>query len=577
MRHLSSIFSVRQTRQSGVVVRCLPPDCSLPSSSHHAQPQPSHQCLLLLLLLAAACCCCCCCCCRRRRCLLLLLLAAAAVLRRRQKSYPHSRIQTLKSSTPPLSTSCTHHPMSLFFNSRFQDQVGDSSVGPKNLMPLLGMLDDVPNVTIELALLGDGSDSTRCLLCMDISVVGVPSAPTRPQLVSIAAVAKQMVADSEAARLLPPTCYGVPTLDLLAAVFLYTLENPYRLYSCITVPLNVSGKRTLPSLLQQLPYLKLFTLGLRCLPPGPTYHFKGALYRGIDISRSAAFQAKYDAHATAYQAGTVIVFAAPTSFSMSDQAAGEFTKGIQFVWPDGCGVKMHDLSAYNDEGEVVVEGPSMFEVTAATMTPTGTLVVVLKRIANFINYLTRDDYAFSTHAQAAVHPVALHMISGGAGAAASSSAHAIALSQPASVQPLATAQAAHPASSAISSLTVKQVSLLVRFPPPSCSSPHCAAAHPPQCHQVKSVDPDFTQYAEAVERLKVKGIFILKATDDELSALFDQMHVALVHKVELREAVGSWRANPEQVRRNAFFPSSFRCSPHNATVGPPSHRPRVES
>ena len=68
---------------------------------------------------------------------------------------------------------------------------------------------------------------------------------------------------------------------------------------------------------------------------------------------------------------------------------------------------------------------------------------------------------------------------------------------------------------------------------------------------MKSVDPDFTQYAEAAERLKVKGIFILKATDDELSALFDQMHVALVHKVELREAVGCWRANPQLVRRKA--------------------------
>jgi hypothetical protein len=188
--------------------------------------------------------------------------------------------------------------MSLFLSPRFQDQVGDASVGPKNLMPLLGMLDDVAIVPLELALLGDGSASAPCLLRMDVAVVGVRSAPTRPQLVSICALAKQMVAGSEAARLLPPTCYGVPTLDLLAAVFLYTLEKPYPLYSCITVPLNVSGKRTLPSLVQQLPYLKLFTLGLRSLPPGPTYHFKGALYRGVDISRSAAFKAKYDSHAT---------------------------------------------------------------------------------------------------------------------------------------------------------------------------------------------------------------------------------------------------------------------------------------
>ena len=70
--------------------------------------------------------------------------------------------------------------------------------------------------------------------------------------------------------------------------------------------------------------------------------------------------------------------------------------------------------------------------------------------------------------------------------------------------------------------------------------------------------PTFTKYAAAVVENDVSGVFILKATDDELSALFDQMHVALVHKVELREAVGSWRANPEQVRRKTCFPSPFR-------------------
>jgi hypothetical protein len=75
----------------------------------------------------------------------------------------------------------------------------------------------VANVPLELALFGDGSASAHCLLHMDISVVGVPSAPTRPQLVSIASLAKQMVTGSEAARQLPPTCHGVPTLDLFLA------------------------------------------------------------------------------------------------------------------------------------------------------------------------------------------------------------------------------------------------------------------------------------------------------------------------------------------------------------------------
>ena len=57
------------------------------------------------------------------------------------------------------------------------------------------------------------------------------------------------------------------------AALLYTAEHPYLIYSCITVPLNVSGARTLQSLQQQLPFMKLFSLALRCLPKdGPYCH-----------------------------------------------------------------------------------------------------------------------------------------------------------------------------------------------------------------------------------------------------------------------------------------------------------------
>ena len=45
--------------------------------------------------------------------------------------------------------------MSLFLRVRFQDQVGDASVGPNNRMPLFSMLDGVANVPLELAPLGD--------------------------------------------------------------------------------------------------------------------------------------------------------------------------------------------------------------------------------------------------------------------------------------------------------------------------------------------------------------------------------------------------------------------------------------
>jgi hypothetical protein len=290
--------------------------------------------------------------------------------------------------------------MSLIFSTRFQSQVTDANLGTKGLNALMGVLDPIRVTSIEAALIGDGSGAA-CILGIDITVVGVGSAPVRAQLASMVAWARNAVRSSKAARLLPATMFGIPTIDLLAAVFLYTAENPYPLYSCITVPLNVSGVRTLQSLLQQLPFMKLFTLGLRCLPRGPTYRFKGALYRGIDISRSAAFKAKYDSHATSYQVGTTITFVAPTSFSTSDQAAGAFTKGIQFVVPDGEGVNLDDLSAFDEENEVVVDGPSSWEVVASTMTPTGTLVIVLKRLPDFVTFLTHVDVAAAVATPAA--------------------------------------------------------------------------------------------------------------------------------------------------------------------------------
>ena len=183
------------------------------------------------------------------------------------------------------------------FSARVQSQVADANLGTKGLNALFGVLNPIRVTSLEIALLGDGS-GTECILNIDMRVVGVRSAPTRSELAAMTAWARNAVRSSKAARALPPTMFGVPTIDLLAAVFLYTAENPYPLYSCITTPLNVNGTRTLQSLQQQLPFMKLFTLGLLALSSAGSYHFKGALYRGIDVSRSAAFKAKYDSHAT---------------------------------------------------------------------------------------------------------------------------------------------------------------------------------------------------------------------------------------------------------------------------------------
>ena len=350
---------------------------------------------------------------------------------------------TVYTPPPPLATVTAAPIPLLVFLDRVQSQVSDANLGPKSLNSLFGMLNPIRVVSLEIALLGDGSGAP-CLLNMDIAVVGLRSKPKRSELAAMITWARSMVADSAAARVLPPTMHGIPTIDLLAAVFLYTAENPYPIYSCMTVPLNVSGVRSLQSLLQQLPFMKLFSLGLRCLPKDGPYHFKGAMYRGVDVNKNASFKAKYDTYGTAYQVGTVLTFAAPTSFSTSDQAAGVFCNGIQFVVPDGAGTQMHDLSAFDGEGEVVVDGPSSWHVIAATMTPTGTLVVVLKQVPSTVQFLTGDD----EHLPHAVLPSSAPL--GALVAAQTSHIHA------------------QPASTPLSAFSVSQVALLV--PPPASPS-----------------------------------------------------------------------------------------------------------
>jgi hypothetical protein len=169
-------------------------------------------------------------------------------------------------------------------------QVSNANLSISSLKPLWNVLDSIPVVPLELAVLGNDSST--------------PFGSTRDLLESMIADARMTVVNSAAKLALPAMMFGVDTLDLLAAVFLYTMEGPYPLYSFITVPLNVSDTRTLQSILQQLPYMKLFSLGLRCLPKD--YHFRfnldsycyisfhlfyrGTLYRVIDVKKNESFK-----------------------------------------------------------------------------------------------------------------------------------------------------------------------------------------------------------------------------------------------------------------------------------------------
>ena len=104
-------------------------------------------------------------------------------------------------------------------------------------------------------------------------------------------------------------------------------------------------------------------------------------------------------------------------------------------------------------------------------------------------------------------------------------------------------------------------------PPPLVALPLSPTRRAERWPQVQSVDPDFTQYAREVQRLKVKGLFISKATDEELSDMFKEMHVSLAHEVELREAVAAWRADPQRV----LFPPCAAAAPAFLPLQPRAH------
>ena len=72
------------------------------------------------------------------------------------------------------------------------------------------------------------------------------------------------------------------------------------------------------------------------------------------------------------------------------------------------------------------------------------------------------------------------------------------------------------------------------------------------------MDPDFKNYAEAVKLLKVKGVTIAKATDEDLSDIFKAMQVTAIHRVELREAVSGWGADSQEVKSSAVLICSLQ-------------------
>lgn len=262
----------------------------------------------------------------------------------------------------------------------------------ERLEALSGMLDDIEIVTLEVALLGD-SDSTNCLFRLNPSDVGHKGDILPADVALMIQCARENVQSSDAARILPSNIHGVSTIDLLASMCLFTMEHPIPIYRYITVPLNGSAACTPKSLKNQLPFMKLLSLGiraLRCLPEDGPYFFRGSLYRGLNIHQSRQLRAAYDTYTDAYKVGSTVIFPAPCECSTTDEVARCYSSGIMFIMTDSTGIRLHQISAFPGTDAVMIDGPSFWEVIAAHMTSTETLVVILKRAPAVLQYLSED-------------------------------------------------------------------------------------------------------------------------------------------------------------------------------------------
>lgn len=253
-----------------------------------------------------------------------------------------------------------------------------------SLDALCGMLDAIQIVTLEVALLGDG-DASNCLCRIHPSAIGMVRGIVPSVLADMIQVAREIVQRTDAARILPPSMHGVPTIDLLAAVCLFTMDQPIPIWRYITVPLNGGAARTPESLKNQLPFMKFLSLGLRCLPKDSPYFFRGTLYHFMGISRTLKW-----GDSDTYKVGSTVIFPAPCTCSARDSDSGCFSSGILFIMPDSTGIRLHNISIFPDQDEIMIDGPSFWEVLASHMTNTSTVVVILKRAPAVQQYLSED-------------------------------------------------------------------------------------------------------------------------------------------------------------------------------------------
>ena len=166
-------------------------------------------------------------------------------------------------------------------NHRFED--GAICGINRDPEPFLHMCDNIhlaKSNALATALFGP----RHCLLNVDPSILldtMKNRSPTRAKFHEMFVTASDLARKSPVWQELPPLCEDVPKLDILATLFLFTMQEPYPAYRLITDVFALSGQRA--AFKEQRSFIKLLLIAQRCIPlvDQSLYHYSGPLFFGF--------------------------------------------------------------------------------------------------------------------------------------------------------------------------------------------------------------------------------------------------------------------------------------------------------
>jgi hypothetical protein len=105
--------------------------------------------------------------------------------------------------------------------------------------------------------------------------------PTRAEFYEMFITACDMARKSPVWNEAPPFCEGVPKLDVIATLFLFTMQEPYPAYRLVTDVFALTGQRAVFK--EQRSFIKLLLIAQRCIPlvDQSLYQYSGSLFFGF--------------------------------------------------------------------------------------------------------------------------------------------------------------------------------------------------------------------------------------------------------------------------------------------------------